>query len=137
MTRERQCLRCGGSRDVQAARCPSCGLPVDRLAGVSEAMKRALAIDAARRLLPYQVAGLDLARAPDQTAITFGGRRQGRRLLLELKARALLAQGRRVFEASAEGLQEVTVGQAGELIRTPAPAPGRKGTITLDEWPSC
>ncbi len=63
--------------------------------------------------------GLDLSRQPDMTAVTFaGGRRAGRHVAIELQARDFLAAGHRVFEASAtEGLREITVDQAGQLVR--------------------
>lgn len=63
--------------------------------------------------------GLDLSRQPDQTAVTFsGGRRVGRQAAIELQARDFLAAGHRVYEASAaEGIREITVDQAGQLVR--------------------
>ena len=51
--------------------------------------------------------------------MTFGGGlTAGRTAALELQARAILAAGHRVFEATAaEGLREVTIDHAGQLVR--------------------
>ncbi len=138
MTRERQCPRCGASRDNQAARCPSCALPADRdeVIAMRFALDHVADAEARRGLLPYQRVGLDLSRRADQSVVTFNGRRYGRRQELERNARELLAQGRRVVEATAAGLQELTVDQDGQLIRTPV-AGKRKVTITFDDCPPC